>query len=196
MRGMYGRNPGPDMVMSEKTCIFVTMSDISRRDFMRSAAAVGALIATANLPSFAENKPSESSPSTIPTDNPSVFPNRGRFERLSLSYAVVNIGLEKPFSVLHISDTHFTSAYPHENETKQKLMAKRTQTFGGRQEEALRDALSWAKQHVEYIVHTGDLIDWQSEANFDLVKNTSGRSLSPQSAIMSSVPTWVTVTLR
>ena len=75
------------------------MSDISRRDFMRSAAAVGALIAPANLPSFAENKPSESSPSTIPTDNPSVFPNRGRFERLSLSYAVVNIGLEKPFSV-------------------------------------------------------------------------------------------------
>ena len=175
MRGMYGRNPGPDMVMSEKTCIFVTMSDISRRDFMRSAAAVGALIATANLPSFAENKPSESSPSTIPTDKPSVFPNRGRFERLSLSYAVVNIGLEKPFSVLHISDTHFTSAYPHENETKQKLMAKRTQTFGGRQEEALRDALSWAKQHVEYIVHTGDLIDWQSEANFDLVKKYFGK---------------------
>lgn len=153
------------------------MSDISRRDFMRSAAAVGALIATANLPSFAENKPSESSNSMLPVDDPSEFPNRGRFERLSLSYAVVNIGLEKPFSVLHISDTHFTAAYPHENETKQKLRETRTRTFGGRQEEALRDALSWAKEHVEYIVHTGDIIDWQSEANFDLVKKYFGPAM-------------------
>ena len=55
-------------------------------------AGAGALIATSQLPALAE-------------DNPAVFPNRGGFERLSLSYATVEIGLEKPFSVLHISDT-------------------------------------------------------------------------------------------
>lgn len=134
---------------------------IDRRSFFKRMAGAGALIATSQLPSWADDKPE-------------VFPERGRYERLSLSYAVVRIGLEKPFSVLHISDSHLTAAYPHENEKKQKLNTNRTRTFGGRQEEALRDALAWAKQHVDYVVHTGDLIDWQSEANFDLVKKYFG----------------------
>lgn len=136
----------------------------SRRTFLQRMAGVGALIATSQLPSFAE-------------DNPTVFPKRGKFERMSMSYAIVNIGLEKPFSVLHISDSHLTAAYSTENEKKQQLHESRTTTFGGRQEEALRDALAWAKQHVDYIVHTGDLIDWQSQENFDLVKKYFGDSL-------------------
>jgi len=139
-------------------------NNIDRRVFMKRLAGAGALIATSQLPVLAEDKPE-------------VFPQRGIYERLSLSYAVVEIGLEKPFSVLHISDSHLTAAYPHENAKKQELNAKRTVTFGGRQEEALRDALAWAKQHVDYIVHTGDIIDWQSEANFDLVKKYFGTSL-------------------
>ena len=130
---------------------------IDRRTFFKRVAGAGALIATSQLPMLAE-------------DNPAVFPKRGKYERLSLSYATVEIGLEQPFSVLHISDTHLTAAYEHENEKKHQLHENRTTTFGGRQEEALRDALTWAKQHVDYVVHTGDLIDWQSEANFDLVK--------------------------
>ncbi len=136
---------------------------IDRRDFMKQLAGAGALIATSQLPVFAEDKPE-------------VFPERGRYERLSLNYGVVNIGLEKPFSILHISDSHLTAAYEHENEKKQKLHTKRTQTFGGRQEEALRDALASAKQHVDFVVHTGDLIDWQSEANFHLVRKFFGDS--------------------
>lgn len=125
---------------------------------------VGALIATSQLPVLAEDKPTE-------------FPKRGKYERLSMSYATVEIGLEKPFSVLHLSDTHLTAAYEHESEKKQQLNGSRTTTFGGRQEEALRDALAWAKQHVDYVVHTGDLIDWQSEANFDLVKKYFGEGV-------------------
>ena len=138
---------------------------IDRRDFLKRMAGAGALIATAQLPALA---------GIAPEDKPEVFPRRGRFERLCLNYAVVEIGLEKPFSVLHISDSHLTAAYPHENEKKQLLKQKRTVTFGGRQEEALQDAIAWAKEHVEYIVHTGDLIDWQSEANFDLVRKYFG----------------------
>ena len=137
---------------------------INRRTFFKRVAGAGALIATSQLPMLAE-------------DNPAVFPKRGKYERLSLSYATVQIGLEKPFSVLHISDTHLTAAYEHENEKKHQLHENRTTTFGGRQEEALRDALAWAKQHVDYVVHTGDLIDWQSEANFDLVKKYFGEGV-------------------
>ena len=132
---------------------------------MKVLAGGGALIATSKLPLLAEDKPE-------------VFPERGGYERLALCYSTVEIGLEKPFSVLHISDTHLTAAYPGENEKKQTLNQRRTQTFGGRQEEALRDSLAWAKQHVDYVLHTGDLIDWQSEANFDLVRKYFGEGMT------------------
>jgi 3',5'-cyclic AMP phosphodiesterase CpdA len=137
---------------------------MDRRQFLKSAAGAGALIATSSLPMRAN-------------DNPSLFPKRGGYERLSLSYATVHIGLEKPFSVLHCSDTHLTAAYPHEDEKKQTLHKRRAETFGGQQEEALRDTLAWAKEHVDYVVHTGDLIDWQSEANFDLVRKYLGQDV-------------------
>ena len=64
---------------------------------------MGALIATSQLPLRAEDKPQ-------------VFPKRGRKERLSLSYAVVNIGLAEPFSVLHLSDSHLTAIRPDETD--------------------------------------------------------------------------------
>jgi hypothetical protein len=60
-------------------------------------------------------------------DKPEVFPERGRFERLTICYATVEIGLKKPFSVLHISDTHLTAAYPHENQKKLTLNERRKQ---------------------------------------------------------------------
>ena len=138
---------------------------MDRRNFLKRTAGAGMLVAVSQLPAMAE-------------DNPEVFPKRGGFERLSLAYAVVEIGLPKPFSVLHISDTHFTAAYSHEGEKKQALHTNRTKCFGGRQEEALLDSLAWAKKHVDYVVHTGDLIDWQSEANFDLVRKYFGEGMT------------------
>ena len=138
----------------------------SRRDFLRlSALGAGTVVATSALPSFA--------------DDPSVFPKRGTAERLVLAYQHIHIGLKEPFSILHISDTHLSAAYPTEADgaDKMKSMARRTCTFGGRQEEALRDSLAWAKDNVDYVLHTGDLIDWQSEANFDLVKKYYGSTM-------------------
>lgn len=125
---------------------------------------LGGLVATAALPARGE-------------DLPVMFPKRGKYERLALAYQHVHIGLEKPFSVLHISDTHLTAAYADEPEEKQTLHSLRTQCFGGRQEEALRDSLDWAKQNVDYVIHTGDVIDWQSRANYDLVKKYFGGAM-------------------
>ncbi len=135
----------------------------SRREFLRGGFAIGGLVAVSSLPAFA--------------DDPALFPSRGKYERLVLGYCHVDAGATKPFSILHISDTHLTAAYPHEGEFKQKLKSIRTKTFGGRQEEALRDSLEWAKTNVDYVLHTGDLIDWQSEANFDLVKKYYGSNM-------------------
>ena len=135
---------------------------MTRRDFLRSSGlGVGGLLAASALPSFA--------------DDPALFPGRGRWERLSIVGGHVKAGATKPFSILHISDTHLTAAYPDESEWVRRQAEHRTKTFGGRQEEALRDSLAWAKTHVDYVVHTGDLIDFQSRANFDLVRKYFGK---------------------
>ena len=141
---------------------------MDRRGFIRRMAGVGAVVATSTLPVVADDEELAAAPD--------VFSKRGQYERLSISYGIVKVGAERPFSVLHISDTHLTAAYDRENAKKQKLHDSRTTTFGGHQEEALRDALVWARQHVDYVVHTGDLIDWQSEANFDLVRKYFGEA--------------------
>lgn len=123
------------------------------------------MVAAAALPALGDNR------------EKSAFAQRGRFERLSLDYVHLRIGLPRAFSVLHISDTHLTAAYPHEGADKQALKDNRTRCFGGRQEEALRDSLAWARENADYVVHTGDLIDWQSEANYDLVRKYFGGNM-------------------
>lgn len=136
--------------------------DLSRRDFMLGGAAFGGLVATAGLPAFAGDR--------------RLFPRRGQFERLSIVSWCVKAGATKPFTILHISDTHLTAAYPDEPEDVRNRAKNRSRTFGGLQEEALRDSLAWAKEHVDYVVHTGDMIDFQSRANFDLVRKYYGES--------------------
>ena len=135
---------------------------VSRREFLKGGAALGGLASVSALPALA--------------DDPALFSGRGRWERLSIVSQHVKAGASKPFSILHISDTHLTSAYPHESEWARKQAERRSRTFGGLQEEALRDSLAWARQHVDYVVHTGDMIDFQSEANFDLVKKCYGNA--------------------
>jgi len=102
------------------------------------------------------------------------FAKRGPHERLTLSYAHVKVAAERPFSVMHISDTHLTAAGLHEGVSRSGVAAERTTLFGGRQEDALRDSLEWAKLNADYVLHTGDVVDFQSEANFALVRKHFG----------------------
>lgn len=139
---------------------------MNRREFLRGSLGLGAVMATANLPA------------TEAAEGSDEFAKRGRWERLSIAFGAVEIGLEKPFSVLHISDTHLTAADAGESAKKREISRLRTPTFGGHQEESLRDSIAWAKEHCDYIVHTGDLIDWQSEANFALVKKYFGEGMT------------------
>ena len=134
--------------------------DFSRRNFLKGSFAFGGLMATGALPALA--------------DDPLLFPQRGRWERLSIVSHHIKAGASKPFAILHISDTHLTAAHPDESEAIRNRAKTRSITFGGRQEEALRDSLAWAKEHVDYVVHTGDLIDFQTKANFDLICKLCG----------------------
>ena len=140
----------------------VVDASFSRRDFLRlGATGVGAVMATSALPLFGK-------------DDPSRFAKRGVVERLVLAYQHIHIGLPEPFSVLHISDTHLTAVNENEFPELVKFADYRTGIFGGRQEEALRDSLAWARKNVDYVIHTGDLIDFQTEANLDIVRKTFG----------------------
>ena len=131
---------------------------MNRRDFIGG---VGAVVASSALPVFGK-------------DDPSLFPKRGVVERLAVAYQHIHIGLPQPFSVLHISDTHLTAVYDDEPEYLVKFAKYRAKVFGGRQEEALRDSLAWAKMNVDYVIHTGDFIDFQTRANLDIVKKVFG----------------------
>ena len=136
----------------------------NRRDFLKYAAGTGLIVAAKDLPA-------------VPSSKFEVG-RRGLHSRITLSYAVVHAGAEKPFSVLHISDTHLAYAYPDEHPGKVAASEKRHYGFGGRQEESLAESLEWAKDNVDYVIHTGDLVDFQSRANFDIVRKYWGERVA------------------
>lgn len=91
-------------------------------------------------------------------------------DKLKVKDIVVEAGAEKPFSVLHVSDTHLTAVYPAEDKWKQEMSRADTPIFGKRQEEALAESVAYAKAHCNFLLHTGDLMDFVSAANLDLVR--------------------------
>ncbi len=89
---------------------------------------------------------------------------------LAVSFAHIDVGAERPFSVLHISDTHLTEVFDEEEESIRRFAALRTETFCGRQWEALEASVDFAGRFADLIVHTGDLIDFASEGNVAAVR--------------------------
>ena len=87
----------------------------------------------------------------------------------------IHIGVKESFLVLHMSDTHLALADGRDNEKKNELARKRASRFPT----ALAD-LEYAECCVKEknlpLIHTGDLIDFTSEANFErgreFIKNT------------------------
>ena len=91
-------------------------------------------------------------------------------EKLKVKEISIRVGATKPFSVLHVSDTHLTVVYPHEDKWKHEMSRADTPIFGAQQEAALAEAIAYAKAHCQFLLHTGDLIDFVSEANLDLAR--------------------------
>lgn len=81
-------------------------------------------------------------------------------------HTVVEIGLEKPFKVLHITDTHITESNEDDSEKMQALMKRRKEVFlklgrtpDKEPQEHLKEALALADAEGAYPVLTGDLMD-------------------------------------
>ncbi|MBO5276413.1 MAG: metallophosphoesterase [Alistipes sp.] len=80
----------------------------------------------------------------------------------------IDVGATSPFSALHISDTHLTFADTRNDERKIKLAESRSRHFS-KAEQCFKAAIRYAQERDLMLLHTGDLIDFVSEANIDYV---------------------------
>lgn len=81
----------------------------------------------------------------------------------------IHIGIEKPFSVFHASDTHITFADGRDDERKIQLAINRARSFPFANEN-LCFIQSKAVTETKTLIYTGDLIDFVSELNIEKAK--------------------------
>ena len=91
---------------------------------------------------------------------------------MNIVETVLPIGVEKPFYVWHMSDTHLTAVDERECDRKLKLAEDRTKLFSEERtftaEEMIADAKRLCNDTEIPLIYTGDLIDFTSEKNFEL----------------------------
>lgn len=85
--------------------------------------------------------------------------------QLNVLKTTIQVGLKQPVKLLHITDTHITRDDP--------WGGVRTKTFDldyeGSAEDYFFQALEYAKENNMPVLHTGDLIDFFSDGNFDFI---------------------------
>ena len=86
---------------------------------------------------------------------------------MNIEKNTLHIGLEKPLKILHITDSHIGLCDDRDNERKIALARR----LGGSDREKIFEAqLNYGRENCDLIVHTGDLIDFTSQANFDFAR--------------------------
>lgn len=78
----------------------------------------------------------------------------------------LNLGAEKPFKFIHISDNHVCLADEREEQKKQELAVNRSKCFPNALA-VLEAARDYANKNNTFVAHTGDLIDFISEKNYE-----------------------------
>lgn len=95
--------------------------------------------------------------------------------KLDIRPLTIAAGAEKPFSALHISDSHLTRVFEWESDRKKELAVRRQRIFPWA--EHYFDAhIRYAAERDMMLLHTGDLIDFVSEANLEFIKEQIGVS--------------------
>ena len=74
----------------------------------------------------------------------------------------LEIGLEKPVKILHVTDSHIAFADEYDDERKHELV-KRFES--PERVEYLKEQIAYSKENCDVLVHTGDLMDFVSHAN-------------------------------
>lgn len=93
---------------------------------------------------------------------------------MKLSKIRIAVGLPKPLRLLHISDTHLCYADERDDVRKRELAAQRRPCFEGPEEgrclRNLDEAIRYAGENCDLLLHTGDLIDFVSCRNLELAR--------------------------
>lgn len=85
---------------------------------------------------------------------------------MNLEKTVIEIGLEKPLKILHVTDTHLALCDDRDDERKQALARKRAVSHVN-VERDLKEQIAYAETNCDLLVHTGDLMDFISKANVE-----------------------------
>ncbi len=89
---------------------------------------------------------------------------------MNLIKSTIHVGLERPVKLLHVTDSHLPLTDGRDDERKQALGARRSESVGGdgrRITEYLDEQIAYAEQNCDLLVHTGDLIDFLSAPNVE-----------------------------
>lgn len=86
---------------------------------------------------------------------------------------VINLGAQKEFKILHITDTHICRAYQSEGEKLTELAKVRSENCFGKESEIealFEKAIEYGKENCDLLALTGDIYDFISESAFDYLK--------------------------
>ena len=83
---------------------------------------------------------------------------------LKVTRYTVAVGAAKPFTALHISDTHLSFVDRVDGKPSPRNAEARRKCFPGA-EAGLKAAFAYAREHDALLIHTGDLIDYINDGN-------------------------------
>ena len=86
---------------------------------------------------------------------------------MELLQSTLQIGLERPLKILHVTDSHI-ALVDERDDARKHALAKRFSSVD--REGFFREQLAYARERCDLLVHTGDLIDFTSQANFDFAR--------------------------
>ncbi len=86
---------------------------------------------------------------------------------MNLIKNTVEIGLDAPVKLLHVTDTHIDRADERDDERKRALAGRMGHPD---KEKVLEEQLAYARENCELLVHTGDLMDFVSRPNVETAR--------------------------
>jgi len=93
---------------------------------------------------------------------------------LKIERTTIKVGAKKTFKALHISDTHLSFADERDVEEKRNFAKARRDAYFGDTRPILDASIRHAQKNDEMLIHTGDLTDFVSEQNLDVVEERFG----------------------
>ena len=88
---------------------------------------------------------------------------------LQLEKTIIEIGLEKPVKVLHVTDSHVPLCDERDGEPMRSIAARKAPKLKEILDN-LNEQIAYAEENCDLLVHTGDLFDFVSKANIEFAR--------------------------